>query len=867
MALNNTDIASLLFKSKQGKSSTNNSREFFEEPRDGRPIVFGSQIWTQVGQIPTTAPTLADQATSGVVQYWEDLSLTAVAGTTNSFASDNLKDAIPFNFGDGTYNYGLKSNTDAAIAFGQGDWIVDAETGTLTFYGTTPSNMPPKISFYKYVGSKSDGASPGDFNETIDSTTAADLSDYAPATNKIVFTNSGVTAFQSIVAGSAGDRLLITNSTGAEITVTNEDAGETAANRISTGTGADIAMPDGASFLFNYDGDSDTWRIVGGTGSGGGGSGESDPVDLVTADNRSFSASVGDWEAYADADQATIEDMDAGTANVTITQTNTAPIIGTGMGVFTKDAVDRRGQGIVLQGITIPPALRGLPIMVRFPYTASANFVSGDAHIAAYDETNTEPIGGNGRLENFDSGDLRAGTNMFEGIIYPKSDTASIRVGMHIATENADAYTVNFGDFRTRWEPYIKLPNREFLGEEEWVDNQANATTSVRLFKSGPLLKGKGLILITGAISGAIDITVPSTYTMSQALYTNLSTQRPTVGVGNAVTGSRFRTDIIAKTTTSISPQRIDASTASALYNDVSATAPNTWTNGDYIVFDFEWEVEGWDNFTTSALAINSGLQTEERILSSDVTTNTTMSGLTVNNLRIGSRYEVTGQLYFSTGGTGNSYFVSANHDSDAIAWLGGTLANSAFNYYPVSFEFTATATSLTFSSVSVSGTSAILGNNTKDESYIQVRELPFSQTALVSGTIPLGTETWTDDQTNGTTTVNCYRSGKLFKAKGLMSFTGATSGGEINVTIPTTYAPDTGGVRPLGTFRPKVGDLTMNDGGAPYFGAVCFTSATNLRFYGSNSGSASNITTSNPFTWANGDSITFEMEWEVEGW
>lgn len=161
MALTTAQQASELDKKAQGKSSTNTTRDFFEEPYNGRAAVFANQIWTESTLIPSTAPSLAADAISGVVQYKVDLVLAAVAGTTNSFYHASLVDCIPFNFGDGTYNYTLKDSTSAAIAFGQGDWRVDITTGVLTFYSTVPSNMPPKITFYKYVGDKADNTSFG----------------------------------------------------------------------------------------------------------------------------------------------------------------------------------------------------------------------------------------------------------------------------------------------------------------------------------------------------------------------------------------------------------------------------------------------------------------------------------------------------------------------------------------------------------------------------------------------------------------------------------------------------------------------------------------------------------------------------------
>jgi len=156
MALTTAQQALLLFKKWLGLGQTTASREFFNETSfPGRSAVYTNQIWTQADLIPNTAPVLTNGQTSGVVQYWVDVTLGAAAGTTNAFTSSLLIDAIPFNYGDGTsYNYTIKDSTNASIAFGQGDWILDTDAGLLTFYSTVPSNMPPKVSFYRYVGAK-----------------------------------------------------------------------------------------------------------------------------------------------------------------------------------------------------------------------------------------------------------------------------------------------------------------------------------------------------------------------------------------------------------------------------------------------------------------------------------------------------------------------------------------------------------------------------------------------------------------------------------------------------------------------------------------------------------------------------------------
>jgi len=69
-----------------------------------------------------------------------------------------LRDTIPQDFGDGTYNCKLYKQNGDRIYFGDGDWILDPHSGVITFYGNLPSSvssiLPPKITFYRYIGKK-----------------------------------------------------------------------------------------------------------------------------------------------------------------------------------------------------------------------------------------------------------------------------------------------------------------------------------------------------------------------------------------------------------------------------------------------------------------------------------------------------------------------------------------------------------------------------------------------------------------------------------------------------------------------------------------------------------------------------------------
>lgn len=69
-----------------------------------------------------------------------------------------LRDTIPPDFGNGEYNCKLYKQNGSRIHFGDGDWILDPHSGVITFYGNLPNNvsstLPPKITFYRYIGKK-----------------------------------------------------------------------------------------------------------------------------------------------------------------------------------------------------------------------------------------------------------------------------------------------------------------------------------------------------------------------------------------------------------------------------------------------------------------------------------------------------------------------------------------------------------------------------------------------------------------------------------------------------------------------------------------------------------------------------------------
>ena len=67
-----------------------------------------------------------------------------------------IRNVIPFEFGNGGYNYNLFRADGSRIYFGEGKWQLDTFAGVLTFYGVVPNGIneqsPPLLSVCRYVG-------------------------------------------------------------------------------------------------------------------------------------------------------------------------------------------------------------------------------------------------------------------------------------------------------------------------------------------------------------------------------------------------------------------------------------------------------------------------------------------------------------------------------------------------------------------------------------------------------------------------------------------------------------------------------------------------------------------------------------------
>lgn len=181
--------------------------------------------------------------------------------------------------------------------------------------------------------------------QTIDTTTSGtNINLPTPTVSFIKYTNVGFISVSSIGVGIGGQILEVTNGTGAPITFNNEDLSAPAAQRIVTGTGANLTLSNGGSARFVYDSDgiNSRWRVVGGSG-GSTETGRSIPFSML-----------GSYNLYGAQTDVLLFRL---TQNITITEFRT--FIGNAgtSGTTTVDIQLKRGAGAFASLLTTLPSI------------------------------------------------------------------------------------------------------------------------------------------------------------------------------------------------------------------------------------------------------------------------------------------------------------------------------------------------------------------------------------------------------------------------------------------------------------------------------------------------------------------------------
>jgi microcystin-dependent protein len=288
-----------------------------------------------------------------------------------------------------------------------GSTLSNTNAGAVTITGTNVNlNGNTILQSNKYIAySNSDNTATG-ANATV-----------TPASKNVRLTDSSLTSIDMITADAFGKSVTFINRTGNEVTI-NNDTGATAAYRIYTGTGAAVTLANNAAMDFVYDGTTERWNIVGGTGSGGGQS--LDTIFQLTG------SEIGQWSS---GNNATF--LGGGTLAGTFAADSSTPLQGIQSYLYTQ-ASGSLNDYLASPAQAVDVRFRGQEVTFYMPVLYDGD--STDIQWLFYDETNAELIPSSVFIP------VSTGmSNIFKTNIVIPLTCESIRVGFQVTVENDGA--------------------------------------------------------------------------------------------------------------------------------------------------------------------------------------------------------------------------------------------------------------------------------------------------------------------------------------------------------------------------------------------------------------------------------------------
>ena len=145
--------------------------------------------------------------------------------------------------------------------------IAGVSVGTPTGTGNVVMSASPTLTG-TITAATANFSGPVSYLFGTDYATTGSQSDVAlGSASAIRYNGSGVATFYGIVAGTNGQIVNLHNASSAVLTLSNQSGSEaTAANKIITGTGADLAVAANSSVTIQYDATAARWRVIGGSG-------------------------------------------------------------------------------------------------------------------------------------------------------------------------------------------------------------------------------------------------------------------------------------------------------------------------------------------------------------------------------------------------------------------------------------------------------------------------------------------------------------------------------------------------------------------------------------------------------------------------
>lgn len=428
------------------------------------------------------------------------------------------------------------------------------------------------------------------------------------------------------------------------------------------------------------------------------------------------------WATYADAAAATPVDGTGGSANVTLAVTGVSAEVlrGSRSFKFSKDAVDRQGQGISYDIVADnQDTVAAKSLVVQFDYNTTTNYAGGDLRVFAYDVANATllnvtSLSGDGSLLKSDT------PSRFVGYFSTVAAAEDYRLILHVTSTNATAYDVFLDSISISPQQVVPGAIVANLETETWVDDQANATTSVRVTRIGNRVFLDGKTSFTGAASTSLEITVPTAYTPDVSTYGTISgTNYVKVGLSEITdvsTGGTYAGDTALSSPTNLFIFWYNAGAATAIESNITSTTPMTWASGDVVNWSASWIVSDWST--------GAAMSTTEALFSSAQFTATKNGTQTISST---SATKVTGWTVTSDNlgwwdATNNRFVVKSKGRYSVSAGLSTANASSEYYYLRVYVNGVNVRTSAVSSASPLLEIAAPLDLNANDyiEIYVQ---------------------------------------------------------------------------------------------------------------------------------------------------
>ena len=332
------------------------------------------------------------------------------------------------------------------------------------------------------------------------------------------------------------------------------------------------------------------WTAIG-TGASGGGT-----INYVAQDDAE-ATDISAWTTYDDGAAAPVDGL-LGTVTSTWTRSTSTPLRGVGQFIFTKDAVNRIGEGVAYP-FTVSNADLGKVLQISFDYkVVSGTYADDDLTVYIIQDPSGTPVviqPAPYLIKNHTTGGER-----WFGEFQTSSSVTSYALLVHVKSASALAYVVAFDNF-------IVGPQAKLYGSPvtDWVSytpvittgggTMTNYTATGYWRRVGDEMELKGQIAFTGAAGTWSDpsFSIPSGTSINTS---KIPTEVNGVGDARMVdSGTNHWRALVnyASTTTLIMYQTISSGSYTSVTN-ISQAVPFAWASPDLMNWTAKVPISGW---------------------------------------------------------------------------------------------------------------------------------------------------------------------------------------------------------------------------------------------------------------------------------